>query len=134
MGLISNAFLGATNKFVKGNVPSTPIKIIEQVVEQAQDTPKGTPNAKFSRNKEQVEQKSRTISMKVDVKEVEAPNTDRSQLEGAKKIERRQTAGTRELKFTDKKEEKIESTPEKVLTAVFTPASRKVEVKTEIKT
>ena len=103
-------------------------------MEQAQDTPKGTPNAKFSRNKEQVEQKSRTISMKVDVKEAEAPNTDRSQLEGAKKIERRQTAGTRELKFTDKKEEKIESTPEKVLTAVFTPASRKVEVKTEIKT
>ena len=133
MGLISNAFLGATNKFVKGNVPSTPIKIIEQVVEQAQDTAKGTPNAKFSRNKEQVEQKSRTISMKVDVKEVEAPNTDRSQLEGAKEIERRPAAGTRELKFTDK-EEKIESTPEKVLTAVFTPASRKVEVKTEIKT
>lgn len=135
MGLISNAFLGATNKFMKGNIPSTPVKIIEQVVEQAQDTPKVTPPSKFSRNKEQVEPKSRTISMKIDVKEVEAPSTDRSQLEGAKKIERRPAAGTRELRFTEKKEEKIESTPEKILTVV-TPASKKVEVevKTEVKT
>lgn len=64
---------------------------------------KGTP-AKFSRSKD-VEQKSRTISMKEPPQEA-AQATDRS-METAKKIERRQGANreTRELKFAGEKKE-----------------------------
>jgi hypothetical protein len=104
IGLISNVFIGATNKFMKGGAStSTPIKNNEQAEEEVQDTIKVTP-AKFSRNKEVVETKTRTISMREPANQPEGLNTDRSQAEGGKKIERRQVAGGgRELKFVEKK-------------------------------
>ncbi len=52
MGLISNVFLGSTNKFVKGsnNNPSILAKT-EEPEQQPQDTNKVTP-AKYSRSKD----------------------------------------------------------------------------------
>jgi hypothetical protein len=97
IGLISNVFLGATNRFVKGvvNNANTPVKVAEEIQPEVQDTNKNTP-AKFSRNKD-VEPKNRTVSMKEPPPE-SGQATDRSAVEGTKKIERRQ-AGNRELKF-----------------------------------